>query len=232
VDVCLRSNACQKGTKMGALGVRPTVRIHGRTLSAYSNRGHAHASIHVLPIVRKLDAGLGRVRWRRSSRINGRPRQTSKSVATLDGAGNLGGGGSGGCHGGGGGDGNDGEEGHGDDDDKNEGALDVCLLLAALPALQQSSSSASDGTGQAEDVFELTVDDDEDYTEDEEYDGDEDDEDDDVVDDDGIDSGGRQNQGSRGMNKPKKKDNFICESVLATNLPTGPGIPTKVKATN
>jgi IAP75 family protein translocase len=27
--------------------------------------------------------------------------------------------------------------------------------------------------------------------------------------------------------KPKNKDNFICESVLATNLPTGPGIPTK-----
>jgi len=106
------------------------------------------------------------------------------------------------------------------------------LLLAELPALQQSSTSVIDGTGQAEDVFELTVDDDEDYTEDEDYDGDEDDEDDDVVDDDGIDSGGRQNQGSRGVNKPKKKDNFICESVLATNLPTGPGIPTKVKATN
>jgi hypothetical protein len=34
-------------------------------------------------------------------------------------------------------------------------------------------------------------------------------------------------QGSQ-LKKAKSKDSFICESVLATNLPTGPGIPTKV----
>lgn len=35
--------------------------------------------------------------------------------------------------------------------------------------------------------------------------------------------------GSRPSKKPRNKDSFICESVLATNLPTGPGIPTKVR---
>jgi|TARA_Y100001954_G_scaffold238182_1_gene304610 hypothetical protein len=167
--------------------------------------------------------------------------QASKAVATLGRVGDhrahsgvgvdLGGGGSDGYNGGGGGDGNDGEDGHGDDGNSNNGARDVCLLLAALPAFQQAGSNASDGTGQEEDVFELAVDDDEDYTEDEDYDEDGD-EDDDAIDADGIDNGGTQKQGSRGVNKPKNKDNFICESVLATNLPTGPGIPTKVNVTN
>jgi hypothetical protein len=31
------------------------------------------------------------------------------------------------------------------------------------------------------------------------------------------------------MKKSRSKDSFTCESVLATNLPTGPGIPTKVR---
>ena len=72
------------------------------------------------------------------------------------------------------------------------------MLLAALPAFQQAGSNASDGTGQEEDVFELAVDDDEDYTEDEDYDEDGDD-DDDAIDVDGIDNGGTQKQGSRGV---------------------------------
>ena len=57
-----------------------------------------------------------------------------------------------------------------------------------------------------------------------------DDDDDDDEDDDDDDSDDESSTNTaRAANKPKNRDNFICESVLATNLPTGPGIPTKVR---
>jgi len=65
----------------------------------------------------------------------------------------------------------------------------------------------------------------------EELDDDFEDDDFDEVDDD-IEEGDPAGHAvsSRTTTKPKSKDSFICESVLATNLPTGPGIPTKVSS--
>ena len=68
------------------------------------------------------------------------------------------------------------------------------------------------------------------YDEDEDEEGDEED---DYDSEDGVvteDSDGesRGDNSETRLKKPKSKDSFVCESVLATNLPTGPGIPTKV----
>ena len=70
MGACLRTNACEKRTKMGRSSC-PTVQSWG-TLSTYNNRDHAHANIHVLPNVRKVIV-LHRALWRRSSRMYGYP---------------------------------------------------------------------------------------------------------------------------------------------------------------
>jgi hypothetical protein len=89
-------------------------------------------------------------------------------------------------------------------------------IFGAQPAYARTDDEYED------DIYDLE----DDEGDDEEYD-DEDGEDDD-------DSEGGRDIESRGdkkgsqLKKAKSKDSFICESVLATNLPTGPGIPTKV----
>jgi hypothetical protein len=75
-----------------------------------------------------------------------------------------------------------------------------------------------------------TDDDDDDDDDDDEYYDDIDHEGDmyeerDAEDDDAVGQLGKPGK----VKKSKSKDSFTCESVLATNLPTGPGIPTKVR---
>ena len=68
-------------------------------------------------------------------------------------------------------------------------------------------------------------DDDDDYCDDIDHDGD-------IYEEDDAEDVGAAGQGGKTSGKMKKsrsKDSFTCESVLATNLPTGPGIPTKVR---
>ena len=116
-------------------------------------------------------------------------------------------------------DGNNGGDG-GDNDGDSHGDSEDLFLLALLPHANENPT---------------TVAEDDEFEEYEEYeDSDEDDDDDDEDDEDELDSTKNQKDStplgdaSRKGKKPKNKDNFICESVLATNLPTGPGIPTKV----
>jgi len=125
----------------------------------------------------------------------------------------VGSGGSG-NHGSGIGNGNDGSGDGWDSDDSSGHSGSNIYLLTAIPI---ADARASGGEG------ELSVDDD-----DVEYIDDDDDDDDDDEDDDDDDSDDESSTNTaRAANKPKNRDNFICESVLATNLPTGPGIPTK-----
>jgi len=126
----------------------------------------------------------------------------------------VGSGGSG-NHGSGIGNGNDGSGDGWDSDDSSGHSGSNIYLLTAIPI---ADARASGGEG------ELSVDDDDvEYIDDDDDDDDDDDEDDD--DDDSDDESSTNT--ARAANKPKNRDNFICESVLATNLPTGPGIPTK-----
>jgi len=128
----------------------------------------------------------------------------------------VGSGGSG-NHGSGIGNGNDGSGDGWDSDDSSGHSGSNIYLLTAIPI---ADARASGGEG------ELSVDDDDvEYIDDDDDDDDDDDEDDD--DDDSDDESSTNT--ARAANKPKNRDNFICESVLATNLPTGPGIPTKVR---
>jgi len=125
----------------------------------------------------------------------------------------VGSGGSG-NHGSGIGNGNDGSGDGWDSDDSSGHSGSNIYLLTAIPI---ADARASGGEG------ELSVDDD-----DVEYiDDDDDDDDDDEADDDDDSDDESSTNTARAANKPKNRDNFICESVLATNLPTGPGIPTK-----
>jgi hypothetical protein len=137
--------------------------------------------------------------------------------------------------GGAGGSRGDGDGNHGD----NEGwdSNNIWLLLAFVPevdasdmtqlldgSLYKHQSELVDARNDGADVF-----DDEEVDGDRHYDDeDEDDEDEDDEDEDDDNEVGQVTSQSVGPRKPRNKDNFICESVLATNLPTGPGIPTKV----
>lgn len=148
--------------------------------------------------------------------------------------------------GGAGGSKGDGDGNHGD----NEGwdSNNIWLLLAFVPEVDASDmTQLLDGSlykHQSELVDAVILRDEvsdgdarnvgADVFDDEEVDGDghyddEDEDDEDEDDDEDDDSEVRQvTSQSVGPRKPRNKDNFICESVLATNLPTGPGIPTKV----
>ena len=134
--------------------------------------------------------------------------------------------------GGGGGDGGDGgDEAGGDHGGEANQWRGYLLFLSAIPALAENGQILNselniaeeeeiDGT-ECEDAEADLVDDD-----DHDDDDDDNDDDDDVG---GYEEGAAQSTSTPNPKKPRNKDNFICESVLATNLPTGPGIPTKVR---
>ena len=95
-------------------------------------------------------------------------------------------------------------------------------LFGVSPAYARQDKK-QENTGAGEGVDDYADDDiEDDFDDDDMIEDDIDDEDIDEDDETGLGSGKGQSK------KPKSRDSFICESVLATNLPTGPGIPTKV----
>jgi len=91
---------------------------------------------------------------------------------------------------------------------------------------RRSSSKRHDDSAMYDAVDDDGDDDDgDDYCDDIDHDGD-------IYEEDDAEDVGAAGQGGKTSGKMKKsrsKDSFTCESVLATNLPTGPGIPTKVR---
>ena len=86
---------------------------------------------------------------------------------------------------------------------------------------RRSSSKRHDDSA----MYDAVDDDGDDYCDDIDHDGD-------IYEEDDAEDVGAAGQGGKTSGKMKKsrsKDSFTCESVLATNLPTGPGIPTKVR---
>ena len=82
------------------------------------------------------------------------------------------------------------------------------------------------GDGSGDNLFRVLKAHAEEEEEEEEEDDDDDDEDDE---DDDDDDDNDDDETKRKRRKTGNKDDFVVESVLVTNLPTGPGIPSKVR---
>ena len=232
------------------LRILPPASRLGQRTSAVSFRPQGRAK------VTKTDRSCA---WKYYISMHSAPKRTSVSTQSLQSsddqqclAHSLGhefGGGSG--TGGAGGSGGDGDGNHGGNESWDSN--DIWLLLAFIPEVDASDmtqlldgslykhqselavslrAEVSDGDVRDDgtDVFDdEEVDVDRHYDDDDDTDDVDDDDDDDDDDDNEVREVTSQSVGPR---KPRNKDNFICESVLATNLPTGPGIPTKVRVNN